>query len=99
MPDPTLATAVLCLVTGAMFMLAIPFGDGASRWAFPAWIVALGVAVLLWMLDSWGSNYMLTEPVGDQPAFLVVATVLLGAGLVSIGLGILETRDVAAEDL
>jgi hypothetical protein len=33
---------------------------------------------------------MLTEPVGDQPAFLVVETVLLVAGLVSIGLGIVE---------
>lgn len=89
-PDPRLAAAVLSLVSGATFMLAIPVGDGAGRWALPAWIIALGSAVLLWMLDSWVSSYMLTEPVGDQPAFLVVETVLLVAGLVSIGLGIVE---------
>jgi len=97
MPDPTLAAVVLCLVGGAMFILGTPLGDRASRWALPAWIVSLGVAILLWVLDSWGSNYMLTEPVGDQPAFLVVAIVLFGAGLISIGLGIVETSDAAAE--
>lgn len=89
MPDPTLATVVLCLLGASIFLLAPPLGDRAGM-ALAAWMISIMAALGLWVLDGWGSNFMVTEPVGAQPAFLVVAMVLVGAGLLAAGLQSLE---------
>ena len=90
----TSSTAVAMIILGllitACFLLATPLGPGAGRWAQAAWIVAIVATLGLWVLDSTFSSYMVTEPVGQQPTFLIVAAVVIGAGLLSGALRRLE---------
>jgi hypothetical protein len=81
--SPTVAAVILCLVSSACFLLATPIGPGTGPLALSAWIVAITGALGLWVLDSTFSGFMVTEPVASQPTFLIVAAVVLGAGLLS----------------
>ena len=85
----------LYLLAAAPFLLVTPDGNGIGRPARRAWFASIAVAVLLWILDDFGSRFMVVTTMGPQIGFLLLAGVIVAAGLISRALRRGETASTA----
>jgi len=74
------ATLRLSLLAATLFLVVVPSGPTANRWARRAWILVLVACAVLVAFDTMFSGFMRMDPPGFQFAFVVVGLAVLGAG-------------------